>query len=130
MNTIDSTKLIELANADYDMLKEKGKEGEKVLHYNGFLDGFARGLSESLNPWHKVSEELPEEKHYKERTLQGIREWSESESVLVIDNHYLKTVDYLKNGEWLKLRTHPKDCDGFPIQYLYWMDIPKPPKED
>lgn len=45
MNTIDSTKLIELANADYDMLKEKGKEGEKVLHYNGYLDGFATGCN-------------------------------------------------------------------------------------
>lgn len=59
MNTIDSTKLIELADADYNMLKEKGKEGEKVLHYNGFLDGFARGLYEGSNPWHKASEELP-----------------------------------------------------------------------
>ena len=75
--------------------------------------------------WHKVTEELPEEKHYKENTLQGIREWTESDIVLVIDNHYLKTVDSLKNGEWMKLRTHPKDCDGFPIEYLYWMEIPE-----
>lgn len=40
---LDSTQLIKLADADYNMLKEKGKEGEKVLHYNGFLDGFAHG---------------------------------------------------------------------------------------
>lgn len=81
--------------------------------------------SKPVNPWHKASEELPKEKHYKENTLQGIREWTESDIVLVIDNHYLKTVDSLKNGEWMKLRTHPKDCDGFPIEYLYWMEIPK-----
>lgn len=31
--------------------------------------------------WHKVSEELPEETHYKENTLQGVREWSESKVV-------------------------------------------------
>ncbi len=60
MNTIDSTKLIELAKANYKMLKEKGKEGEEVLHYNGFLDGFARGMYEGVrNPWHKASDELP-----------------------------------------------------------------------
>ena len=87
-------------------------------------------LQGTASSWHKVSEELPKEKRYKENTLQGIREWTESNTVLVIDNHYLKTVDCLKNGKWMKLQTCPKDCDGFPIQYLYWMDIPKPPKED
>lgn len=64
MNTIDSTKLIELAKADYKMLKDKGKEGEEVLHYNGFLDGFARGLHEGSTPWHKVSEELPKDRRF------------------------------------------------------------------
>lgn len=115
-----------LATLIYDSVWVEENESVFVEKVKSAIKNFL----DSENTWHKVSEELPEEKHYKERTLQGIREWSESESVLVIDNHYLKTVDYLKNGEWLKLRTHPKDCDGFPIQYLYWMDIPKPPKED
>lgn len=81
------------------------------------------------NPWHKVSEELPKEIKYAENTLQGRREWTESKIVLTIDNHYLPNVDCLKNGEWMKLRTHPRDCDGFPINYLYWMEIPELPKE-
>lgn len=81
-----------------------------------------------VNPWHKVSEELPEETKYVTDTIQGKREWTESKIVLVIDNHYLPSVDCLKNGEWMTLRTHPRDCDGFPIQYLYWMPIPEPPK--
>ena len=81
-------------------------------------------------PWHKTSEELPKEKHYMEKTLQGVREWKESEPVLVINTLHQKTVDMLINGQWAKLCLNPKDCDGFPIEYLYWMEIPELPKED
>lgn len=42
---IDSTKLIEAAKANYEMQKEKGKDGEEVLHYLGFIDGFALGYN-------------------------------------------------------------------------------------
>lgn len=42
---LNSTLLMQLVDADYEMLKEKGKEGEEVMHYNGFLDGFAQGFT-------------------------------------------------------------------------------------
>lgn len=42
---MDSTMLIEAAKADYEMLKGKGKDGEEVLHYLGFIDGFAFGYN-------------------------------------------------------------------------------------
>ena len=40
---MNSTSLIEASKTDYEMLKGKGKYGEEVLHYLGFLDGFALG---------------------------------------------------------------------------------------
>lgn len=92
-------------------------------------DAFERGAewadAHPANPWHKTSEELPEELKYVENTMQGRREWTESEQVLVINNHYQKSVDYTKNGEWVRLRNLPKDCDGLKTCYLYWMPIPK-----
>lgn len=35
--------MIEAAEADYRMLKEKGKEGESIPHYHGYLDGCGYG---------------------------------------------------------------------------------------
>jgi len=43
----NSTQLIEAADRDYTMLKEKGKTGESVLHLNGFLDGYSKGASDA-----------------------------------------------------------------------------------
>lgn len=43
---VNSTQLIEMSQADYEMLKETGREGEKVMHYNGYLDGFGAGVRE------------------------------------------------------------------------------------
>lgn len=109
MNTIDSTKLIELADADYNMLKEKGKEGEKVLHYNGFLDGFARGLYEGSNPWHKASEELPEE--------DGIY------IVMLGRNSFVCALEFdAISKQW--------SIAGYQSDVKYWMEIPELPKED
>lgn len=82
------------------------------------------------NPWHKAWEELPQESKYIENTMQGRREWTESEQVLVINNHYQKSVDSIRNGEWVRLRNLPADCDGFKTSYLYWMEIPELPKEE
>lgn len=42
---IDSTQLLALCDADYKMLREKGKKGEAVMHYNGYLDGFGEGFN-------------------------------------------------------------------------------------
>lgn len=123
MNTIDSTKLIELADADYAMLKEKGKEGEKVLHYNGFLDGFARGLHEGSNPWHKASEELPKMRHF---TADGdfsdlcvcINETGEHKILVLCENSDYTYWAYGYDGEGL----YDDDMDG---EITHWMPIPE-----
>lgn len=44
---MNSTELLAAADNDFRMLKEKGKEGEEVLHLNGFLDGSAYGFCRS-----------------------------------------------------------------------------------
>ena len=113
MNTIDSTKLIELANADYELLKEKGKEGEKVLHYNGYLDGFARGLSESQSPWHKVSEGLPEEEAFLVRKIDNPQVYA----VLIYSHE--------KKGFWNAITGGFNTIDGVLEYYTHWMYIPE-----
>ena len=40
---IGTTELIKLSNSDYNMLKEKGKSGERGMHLNGYVNGSAQG---------------------------------------------------------------------------------------
>lgn len=53
----NSTQLIAASEADFKMLKEKGKEGEWALHYHGYLDGYAQGVMDARNGWHKLTNE-------------------------------------------------------------------------
>lgn len=46
---MNSTELIKAVEADYQMLKDKGKQGEKVLHQHGYLDGYGQGCSDAAN---------------------------------------------------------------------------------
>lgn len=78
-------------------------------------------LSES--PWTYVTDRMPEERKYESDTLQGHREWTESERVLVVDDAGYQYVDSTRNG---KFRTDGhKDCDGFPHYIIAWMPIPE-----
>lgn len=43
---VNSTRMIELAEADYKKLKETGRKGERVMHFTGYLDGFVAGITE------------------------------------------------------------------------------------
>ena len=77
--------------------------------------------------WISVKERLPEERKEYSDTLQGHREWTESDRVFVADDFGDVRVDALRNG---KFRTDGyKDCDGFPHWIEYWMPIPELPKE-
>ena len=44
---------------------------------------------------------MPPEKKYEEDTMQGHREWTESEPVLAWDSMYGPRVDATKNGKWM-----------------------------
>lgn len=109
MNTIDSTKLIELAKADYKMLKEKGKEGEKVLHYNGYLDGFAMGwnegkkeeaeaMAEKLRAVLKGADviEMLSEDEIEAKAYDISADWLEQEYMQVAYDAALKMADWLR----------------------------------
>lgn len=66
---------------------------------------------------------MPEETKQESITLQGNREWTESEKVLVCTANDKYFVDWTRNGMWASNRA--KNIDGFSEEVIAWMPIPK-----
>lgn len=73
--------------------------------------------------WIKVTERMPAETKWESDTLQGHREWTESERVLVVTANEDYFVDSTYNGAFRSERH--KDCDGFVHYVIAWMPITK-----
>jgi len=116
----NSTQLIEATDRDYKMLKEKGKEGEEVLHYHGFLDGYANGYADAKESlpgrhWHKVAEgDLPQE--------------SETD-VILIYNGKIQFALYLPQWGFSPIYVFDTEGNRKVFQDVsHWMEIPDVPK--
>ena len=67
---------------------------------------------------------MPPETKYEEDTMQGHREWTESEPVLAWDSMYGPRVDWTRNGKWISEQTGGytgQICHGI----IAWRPIPK-----
>ncbi len=76
------------------------------------------------NGWIDCTKQMPpEEKHYSD-TLQGHREWAESDLVLAWDSFYGCRVDATKNGKWMS-----EQRGGYTGQVVHgiiaWRPIPE-----
>ena len=67
---------------------------------------------------------MPPETKYEEDTMQGHKEWTESEPVLAWDSMYGPRVDVTKNGKWMS-----EQISGYTGQVCHgiiaWRPIPK-----
>jgi hypothetical protein len=80
----------------------------KFIHFNG---------------WINAAVEMPIEHKEESDTLQGHREWTESNRVLAWDSVYGPCIDWTKNGEWASEKR-----GGYQGQVVHgiiaWMPIP------
>jgi len=76
------------------------------------------------NGWIDCIKQMPPETKQTSDTLQGHREWTESNMVLVWDSMYGCSVDVTKNGKWMSERR-----GGYTGQLVHriiaWRPIPK-----
>lgn len=83
-------------------------------HREMFAGGYREGLK--VNPWHKTSEELPNEQFDDGYQMVIVNIQIDEDSSMI-------STDYIKDGKWA-LHTP----DKYPI--THWMEIPELPKED
>ena len=90
--------------------KLKNKEVKEVDLYN--------------NGWIDCTKQMPPEKKQTSDTLQGHKEWTESDMVLVWDSMYGCSVDATKNGKWMS-----EQRGGYTGQLVHdiiaWRPIPE-----
>ena len=90
--------------------KLKNKEVKEVDLYN--------------NGWIDCTKQMPPEKKQTADTLQGHKEWTESDMVLVWDSMYGCSVDATKNGKWMS-----EQRGGYTGQLVHdiiaWRPIPE-----
>lgn len=112
METIEKKSLfaeIEKLLSDNEKEKDIVSGTEFVKYFEGFEDALKKLKSavEKLETKDGASEEwvdclkrMPEETKQTSDTLQGHREWTESDQVLVWDSLYGPHIDSTKNGQW------------------------------
>lgn len=76
------------------------------------------------NGWIDCTKQMPQETKQTSDTLQGHREWTESDRVLVWDSMYGCSVDATKNGKWMS-----EQRGGYTGQVVHgiiaWRPIPE-----
>ncbi|MBP5680880.1 MAG: hypothetical protein J6X31_07510 [Bacteroidales bacterium] len=76
------------------------------------------------NGWIDCAKQMPSETKQTSDTLQGHREWTESDRVLVWDSMYGCSVDVTKNGKWMS-----EQRGGYTGQIVHgiiaWRPIPE-----
>lgn len=73
-----------------------------------------------------ITDRMPPETKQTSDTLQGHREWTESERVLAYDSSYGCCIDATRNGKWMS-----ETRGGYQGQICHriiaWMPLPPPP---
>ncbi len=76
------------------------------------------------NGWIDCAKQMPQETKQTSDTLQGYREWTESDVVLVWDSIYGCGIDFTRNGKWRR-----KQRGGYTGQIIHgiiaWRPIPE-----
>ena len=76
------------------------------------------------NGWIDCTKQMPPETKQTSDTLQGHREWTESDKVLVWDSMYGCSVDVTKNGKWMSEQRG--GCTGQAVHgIIAWRPIPE-----
>lgn len=101
-------------------------EGGPFPHTTGvsFLNGFQAGAEWMAGQGWIDDGSMPPETKQESDTLQGHREWTESEPVLAWDSIYGCRVDWTRNGKWMSEQTGGytgQVCHGI----IAWRPIPK-----
>ena len=94
-------------------------------HILSFLDTLeVKEVNLYNNGWIDCTKQMPQETKQTSDTLQGHREWTESDRVLVWDSMYGCSVDATKNGKWMS-----EQRGGYTGQVVHgiiaWRPIPE-----
>ena len=94
-------------------------------HILSFLDTLeVKEVDLYNNGWIDCTKQMPQETKQTSDTLQGHREWTESDRVLVWDSMYGCSVDATKNGKWMS-----EQKGGYTGQVVHgiiaWRPIPE-----
>ena len=94
----------------------------KILNIIDTLE--VKGVDMEKNGWIDCTKQMPPEKKQYSDTLQGHREWTESDLVLAWDSLYGCRVDATKNGKWMS-----EQRGGYTGQLVHgiiaWRPIPE-----
>ena len=96
----------------------------RANYRTGLLDGFKAGAELLAEQGWIDDGSMPPETKQESDTLQGHREWTESEPVLAWDSMYGCRVDWTRNGKWMSEQTGGytgQVCHGI----IAWRPIPK-----
>lgn len=100
------------------------RELEKVLYLIDTLQKEQSEVDLYNNGWIDCSKQMPKETKQWSDTMQGHREWTESDRVLVWDSIYGCGVDATKNGKWMS-----EQRGGYTGQVVHgiiaWRPIPE-----
>ena len=92
--------------SEIERLKTIYNDNENIHHvakYNILVDilSFLDALEvKDVNGWIDCTKQMPKETKQTSDTLQGHREWTESDMVLVWDSMYGCGIDSTRNGKW------------------------------
>ena len=102
-------------------------EGEEYAYNKilSFLDTLeVKEVDLYNNGWVDCTKQMPPETKQTSGTLQGYREWTESDMVLAWDSMYGCRVDFTKNGKWMS-----EQRGGYTGQIIHgiiaWRPIPE-----
>lgn len=123
--------------AEIEKLVDKGKYHEEFdCAYRDGNNGALYALKDKLdthevkevdlynNGWIDCTKQMPQETKQTSDTLQGHREWAESDRVLVWDSMYGCSVDATKNGKWMSEQRG--GCTGQIVHgIIAWRPIPE-----
>ena len=107
--------------------EEGNKQGrldtcEKFLYFLDTLE--VKEVDLYNNGWIDCTKQMPPETKQTSDTLQGHREWTESDVVLAWDSSYGCRVDFTKNGKWMS-----EQRGGYTGQLIHgiiaWRPIPE-----
>lgn len=132
MKLIDKDALVAEINRIVDVLERNSGYGifceyqmvicEKILSFLDTLE--VKEVDLYNNGWVDCTKQMPQETKQTSDTLQGHREWTESDMVLVWDSMYGCGIDSTRNGKWRR-----EQRGGYTGQVVHgiiaWRPIPE-----
>lgn len=109
-------------------VKETEQDKGKLVAYKSilsFIDTIeVKEVDLYNNGWIDCTLQMPQETKQTSDTLQGHREWTESDLVLAWDSSYGCRVDFTKNGKWMS--EQQRCCTGQLVHgIIAWRPIPE-----